>query len=277
MSVPRHITFYKMHGGGNDFILIDHRRGFIPEAEQARFARQVCARQVGAGADGLILIERSPVADFRWRFYNADGSQPEMCGNGARCAARFAVLEGIAPPSLTFETLAGLIQAEVHDRRARVALTGVGDCRLHLDIPLDGETLHGHFIRVGVPHVVIPAADLEDTPVALWGRLVRFHPLFQPAGTNVNFIRVAGPHDLAIRTYERGVEDETLACGTGSVAAALIAARLGQVKSPVLVQTRGGERLAVSFHTQGENFNEIYLEGEALVVYQGELWMDELK
>jgi diaminopimelate epimerase len=271
------IPFTKMHGGGNDFVLIDHRTGFIPEAEQSQFARRVCHRQMGAGADGLILIEASPTANFRWRFYNADGSEPEMCGNGGRCAARFAVLNGIAPAILTFETLAGTIKAEVKGRVVKLLMAGVGNFILGQKIPLEELTLLGHFLKVGVPHVAVPVADLEQTPVTGWGRAVRFHPMFAPGGTNVNFIRVEGPQTLRIRTYERGVEDETLACGTGAVAAALIAARLGQVVSPVTVHTRGGEALIVYFTPDGEAFSEVYLEGDALVVYQGELWVDELK
>jgi len=271
------IPFYKMHGSGNDFVLIDHRERFIPEAEQPRFARRVCHRQLGAGADGLILIEATPTANFRWRFYNADGSEPEMCGNGGRCAARFAVMNGIAPAELAFETLAGIIRAEVKGRRVKLLMAGVGDCLLGQTIPLKDTTLLGHFLKVGVPHVAVPVADLEAAPVTGWGRAVRFHPMFAPAGTNVNFIQVEGPHALRIRTYERGVEDETLACGTGATAAALIAARLGQVVSPVTVHTRGGEALTIYFTPDGETFAEVYLEGDALVTYQGELWVDELK
>ncbi len=273
----RRLPFYKMHGGGNDFVLIDHRQHCIPLPEQPRFAARVCARKVGVGADGLILLEESTQADILWRFYNADGSIPEMCGNGARCAARFAVLSGMAGPQLTLETLAGIIRAEVLDHQVRVLMTGVGELRLNLDIPLQDTTLKGHFMRVGVPHVAIPLNSLQQVPVNQWGRAVRFHPLFQPAGTNVNFLRVTGEHTLKVRTYERGVEDETLACGTGAVASALIAARLGQVQSPVLVDTRGGEILTVSFQNQAGELTEVFLEGEALVVFQGELWMDELK
>ncbi len=276
-DIRKRLPFFKMHGGGNDFVLIDHRQGFIPAAEQPEFARRVCHRQLGAGADGLILIEASPSADFRWRFYNADGSEPEMCGNGGRCAARFAVMNHIAPADLSFETLAGTIKAEVKGRRVKLLMAGVGDLRLDQTIPLEGVELKGHFLKVGVPHVAVPVADLAQTPVTAWGRAVRFHPMFAPAGTNVNFVRMEGPQEIRIRTYERGVEDETLACGTGAVASALIAARLGQVVSPVTVHTRGGEALTIYFAPQGEAFTEVYLEGDALVSYQGELWMDELK
>ncbi len=200
-----------------------------------------------------------------------------MCGNGGRCAARFAVLTGIAPAEMSFETLAGIIKAEVKGRRVKLLMAGIGDLRLDQTIPLEDATLLGHFLRVGVPHVAVPVADLEAVPVTAWGRAVRFHDLFAPAGTNVNFIQVEGPQSLRIRTYERGVEDETLACGTGAVASALIAARLGQVVSPVTVHTRGGEALTIYFTPQGETFTEVYLEGNALVVYQGELWVDELE
>ncbi len=277
MAENRHIPFFKMHGGGNDFVLIDHRERFIPVPDQPRFAQRLCACKTGVGADGLILLEYSDKADLGWRFYNADGSEAEMCGNGARCAARFAVLNGLAKPSMTLETLAGIIHAEVQGRLARVLMTGVGDFRLHLDIPVNDLTLHGHFMKVGVPHTVIPVEDLDDVSVKEWGRAVRFHPLFQPAGANCNFVKVQGPHAIRVRTYERGVEDETLACGTGAVAAALISARLGQVTSPVLVHTRGGEVLTVSFLGEGEALSQVFLEGETLVVYQGELWMEEFK
>jgi len=276
-AAPKRVPFFKMHGSGNDFVLIDHRSRFLPEDRQADFVRRVCVRQTGVGADGLILIEDSERGDFRWRFFNADGSVAEMCGNGARCAARFAVIQGIAGPRLSFETLAGLIQADVLDHTVRVALAGVGHQCLNLSIPLEGETLTGHFLQVGVPHVVVPVEHLEEAPVTRWGREVRFHQMFQPAGANVNFVRLTGPHALEVRTYERGVEDETLACGTGAVASALISSCLGQVTSPVLVHTRGGEVLTVSFEAQGEKDAKVFLEGEALVVYQGELWLDELK
>ncbi len=273
----RHIPFYKMHGGGTDFVLIDHRGRFIPEDEQPQFARRVCHRQVGIGADGLILLEGSDKADFRWRFYNADGSEPEMCGNGGRCAARFAVMRGIAPETLTFETLAGLIHASVAGRRVKISLAGVGDFNLNRIIPLDEINVTGHFVRVGVPHVVVPVDKVDEALVTEWGRLIRFHPMFQPAGTNVNFVSFTGPRSLSIRTYERGVEDETLACGTGSVAAALVGACLGKLDSPVAVQTRGGEILNVYFKPQAGACSDVYLEGDALVVYQGELWVEELK
>ncbi len=276
-ATPRRLPFFKMHGGGNDFVLIDHRDRPIPEAEYSRFAKRVCAPKIGVGADGLILIETSEKADFRWRFFNADGSEAEMCGNGARCAARFAVLHGLAGHSLAFETMAGLIAAEVQDRQVEVTMVGVEDLRLNLSIPLEKGHLSGHFLRVGVPHVAVPVENLDEVPIRQWGREIRYHRLFEPAGTNVNFVKIKDLHNLAVRTYERGVEDETLACGTGAVASAIISARLGKAASPVAVHTRGGEMLTVSFELTGDRITQVLLKGDALVVYQGELWLDELK
>ncbi len=268
------LPFWKMQGSGNDFILIDHRRPFIKEEECPALVRRLCQPKFGVGADGLILIEPAAWADFRWRFFNADGSEAEMCGNGGRCAARFAYLNGIAPASLTFETLAGLIQAEVKGRRVKLGLSQPRDLRLHLRIPLAERAWEGHFLNTGVPHVVLLVDELAAAPVAEVGRAIRFHELFQPAGTNVNFVRVSGPQELQIRTYERGVEAETLACGTGSVAAALIAARLFGLPSPVTVRPRSGEILTVHFTPQADSFAAVFLEGDAIA---GELIVKAMK
>jgi len=270
------IPFWKMHGSGNDFVVIDHRHGFIPEAERSSFVRAVCRRKIGVGADGLIFLEGSKTVDFRWRFFNADGSEAEMCGNGGRCAARFATLSGIAPPQLAFETQAGIIHAEVKGRRVKLELSRPHGLKLNLAIPVADETWLGHFINTGVPHVVLPVPDPETAPITEVGRSIRFHDLFAPAGTNVNFIKILGPREIKIRTYERGVEDETLACGTGAVASALIAAQLENLDSPVSVHTRSGEILTIYFTRETEGFAGVFLEGEALVVYNGMIWEDEL-
>lgn len=275
-TAPNRLPFWKMQGSGNDFILIDHRNPWVPEAERAPLARRLCQPKFGVGADGVIFIETSAQAAFRWRFFNADGSEAEMCGNGGRCAARFAYLNHLAPASLSFETLAGIIQAEVNGRRVKLGLSEPRELRLHLTIPLPQQDWEGHFINTGVPHVVLIVEDLETAPVAEVGRAIRYHELFQPAGTNVNFIRLSGPQELQIRTYERGVEAETLACGTGSVAAALIAARLQGLASPVTVRPRSGEILTVYFNAAAPNMAPVFLEGEAVVVFQGEIWLDEL-
>jgi diaminopimelate epimerase len=270
------ISFWKMQGSGNDFILIDHRGPLLADADRPDFVKKVCAPKFGVGADGLIFIEPSSQVDFRWRFFNADGSEAEMCGNGGRCAARYAFLNGIAPGKMAFETLAGVIHAEVDGRRVKLELSPPHGLQLNLEIPLPTQTWTGHFVNTGVPHVVLPVADLASAPVAEVGRTIRFHPLFQPAGTNVNFVRVSGPQELQVRTYERGVEAETLACGTGSVAAALIASRLHALPSPISVHPSSGETLTIYFDNQNGNFKSVFLEGEAAVVFQGDIWLDEL-
>ncbi|OAQ21501.1 diaminopimelate epimerase [Thermosulfurimonas dismutans] len=267
------LYFLKMQASGNDFILINNFAGRIAAHEGPELAWKLCRRRLSVGADGLILIEPPKKVGnaFAWRFYNADGSEAEMCGNGGRCAARFAVEEGLAKSPLVFETLAGEIRAEVSGSRVKVELTTPKDLKLGLELPLEEKSLEAHFVNTGVPHTVILVEDLEGVPVRELGRKIRYHEMFLPAGTNVNFVKVEPEGRLSIRTYERGVEDETLACGTGASAAALIAERLGLVRSPVPVKTRGGEVLII--HLEGER---VSLEGEARKIYRGYLYPEAL-
>lgn len=266
------IPFWKMSGSGNDFILIDNRRGIVAAGAGAALARRLCARGFSVGADGLILVERSREADFSWRFFNADGSEAAMCGNGGRCAARYAFLKGIAPARMRFMTGAGLISAAVKGDRVKLQLPLPSGFRDRVAVAVDGRSLEPGFLVVGVPHAVVQSAALEQVPVAAWGRALRHDPAFGPAGTNVNFFRVEGPRRLRVRTYERGVEAETMACGTGSVATALVAAADGLVRSPVTVVTSGGEELKVYFRRRGGEYGEVFLEGKADVVYEGRTW-----
>ena len=263
------IPFYKMQGSGNDFILIDNRRGVLQGKNLKQLAIEACNRHYSVGADGLIVIVPSRKADFKWRFLNADGSEAEMCGNGSRCAARFAHSRKIAGRKLSFETVAGIIRAEVKAETVQVQLTGATGLRKDVAVPLNGGTRTGHFINTGVPHLVYISKRLESEDVAGIGRETGYHRLFGPAGTNVNFVQVLGPRRIAIRTYERGVEGETLACGTGSVAGALVAASLGMVSSPVDVTTRSGEKLRVSFKREDDFFGDLQLEGGAEVICEG--------
>jgi diaminopimelate epimerase len=238
------------------------------------------------GADGLILIENSAVADFRWRFYNGDGSVAEMCGNGARCAARFAYTKGIAGSCMSFETLAGIIEAEIcrndtgDDETVRLRMTAPCDFRTNLSVLLAGQEKILSFVNSGVPHAVLFLEEDESVPVQEWGRIVRFHPLFQPAGTNVNFVQKLAENTLLVRTYERGVEDETMACGTGAVASALFAATSGLASSPVTVITSGGERLTVLFDLHngqhGPQAENVFLQGPARIIYEGKLTAEAL-
>jgi len=266
------IPFMKMSGSGNDFILIDHREPILDEEEMKEFARKVCQRKVSVGADGLILIERSEKADFKWRFFNSDGSEPEMCGNGGRCAARFAWLKGITGPSLTFETIAGILSAQVDGKRVKLEMTKPFGLKLDETILIEGKKQTLSCINTGVPHSVIFLEDLESVDVVRLGRAIRYHPHFAPSGTNADFVKLENHSQLSIRTYERGVEDETLACGTGAVAAALVAAFKGLVRSPASIKTKGGQTLTVYFEIEAGEVKKVFFEGDVNIIYEGEMW-----
>lgn len=262
------IPFAKMHASGNDFIIIDNRSGQV-SGDVTAFVRNVCRRNFSVGADGLVLIEESKEADFRWRFYNSDGSIAEMCGNASRCAAMFAFMKGIAGRSLSFETLAGIIRAEIKDGAVKVQLTKPFGYRPEVEIAIGGVKRSASFINTGVPHVVYFVEDIESVDIIGDGSATRHHDLFKPEGTNANFAKVADRVHMLIRTYERGVEGETLACGTGAVAAALVAGAKGLVNSPVTLMTRGSTELKVYFDWDGSEFDNVFLEGDAVLVYQG--------
>ena len=265
------VPFVKMSGTGNDFIIIDHRKPLIGREAMAEFASLVCRRKFSAGADGLILIEDSDQADFKWLFFNADGSVAEMCGNGARCAARFAYMHGIAPARMRFETLAGIIEAQVADINVSVKMTDPRGLQMHREITVDDEPVLLHSVDTGVPHAVIFVDDIAQMDVCAWGSRIRHHEAFMPAGTNVNFVQEQNGA-FKVRTYERGVEDETLACGTGATACALVAALLDQTASPVEIITSGGDRLTILFDVKGGvSADNVFLKGPAHVVYKGEL------
>ena len=285
MRKERPIPFMKLSGSGNDFILIDNRDRAVDPTRAGVLAAKVCAHRMSVGGDGLILVERSRRADFRWRLFNADGSEAEFSGNGARCAARFAYLKRIAPKQMRFETLAGVIEAEMAPRsvkrgamplfdQVKVRFPDPKGLRLNLRVALDGTEREAHFLDTGVPHCVYLVDDPDQVDVAGIGRPTRHHSLFQPAGANVNFISVLDPHQIRIRTYERGVEDETLACGTGSIASALIASLVGKTESPVTLIPQSRLNLMVHFRYDGKNFTDVYLQGDARAVYEGKILPD---
>jgi diaminopimelate epimerase len=265
------IKFYKMSGSGNDFIIIDNRTRIMDDIDLPKFIRNVCRRKMSVGADGLILIESSDKADFRWQFYNSDGSRAEMCGNGARCTARFAFVNGIAKESLSFETDAGIVTGQVEGDRAKVKMPDPMDLRLDYRIDLENGHLTVSSINTGVPHVVVMEDDVAQIDVFALGREIRHHKAFAPAGTNVNFICRQAQGQLAIRTYERGVEDETLACGTGSIAGALVTSSKFNWNSPIDLVTRSGELLRIHFNKKDNVFNNVYLEGDARIIYTAQL------
>ena len=263
------LPFTKMSGSGNDFIIIDNRVSKVDDASKRDFVRKVCTPKVSIGADGVIFIENSDKADFRWDFFNADGSSAEMCGNGGRCVARYAYEKKIAPRQMTFETIAGIIHAEVNGCIVKVKLTSPKNLQQNVEVALNGASYSVDSINTGVPHAVIFSADVDKEDVQNIGRGVRYHSVFAPAGTNVNLVQKKDGHSLKVRTYERGVEGETLACGTGVVASAILASCKKQVEPPVKVETRGGETLQVYFQQGNGAFTDVYLEGLTKTTFEG--------
>lgn len=263
-----------MCGSGNDFIVVDNRKHVVEEKNLPGFIAAVCRRKMSVGADGFILIEDSDTVDFRWRFFNSDGSIGEMCGNGARCAARFAYETGIAGENMAFETLAGIISAVIIKDRVKIRMTDPSGVLTDQSLETDGRQVTFSSVNTGVPHVVIAVEDVDKADVVRLGRLIRWHSAFKPEGTNVDFVSSREPGIYAIRTYERGVEDETLACGTGAVACALIMAVKSGAASPVSIITRSNCCLTVYFKEKNGNFHDVFLEGDARIISRGELGPD---
>jgi diaminopimelate epimerase len=262
------LQFTKMNGAGNDFVLLDNRAGGI-RLSPTQVAR-ICDRHRGVGADGILLLEKSSNgADFRMRYYNADGGEAEMCGNGARCFARYANKIAAAPEQVSFETPAGVIRAKLHDDLVTLQMSDPTDMRMNMPLQIDGEDAVVHYINSGVPHVVVPVSRIDVVHVGTRGAAIRRHEKFSPKGANVNFLEKRGPKSIAIRTYERGVENETLACGTGVVASALIFAMTDHVGGPIGVLVRGGNELHVGFKKHGDHFHEVTLTGPAEFVFEG--------
>jgi diaminopimelate epimerase len=250
------LQFYKMSASGNDFIMIDNREKTVDRLfpDVREFVAKACRRRLSVGADGLILIEKSATVDFSWRFFNADGSEADMCGNGGRCAA-----------------LAGVMKAEVSDSQVKLQLTTPADLKLDYAVALENKELFVSSVNTGVPHVILLTDDIDHAPVEELGRVLRYHKAFSPQGTNVDFVKVIDRETVQLRTYERGVEGETLACGTGAVATAVILRQKGLTGDTVKLWTRGGEALRV---TVGK---EVYLEGDARIVYLGRLWKEAVE
>lgn len=261
------MEFYKMVGSGNDFVVIDNRKNIIKNRKKA--AIKLCNRKFGIGADGLILLENSNTADIRMRIFNPDGSEAEMCGNGLRCLLLFAVKTGIVKKlSMKVETGAGVLEGVVKGTQVKAQLKLIGSPEKNIKIPVGKEVFNAYFINSGVPHTIIFTENIENVNIEKYGPLIRYHKLFQPKGTNVDWIEVIGKNTIKIRTYERGVEGETLACGTGSVAGAIAGFISGKVTPPVKVITRSGEILIVYFDPSLE---KVYLEGKILVPFKGEI------
>ena len=263
------LVFTKWVGTGNDFILVDLRKKkkAFSRKHWASLAQKLCRRQEGIGADGLLILEHSPKTDFRMRIFNPDGTEAQMCGNGSRCAAAYVAHSKNG--NVQFETLAGLLEAEVKKDTVKVKLTKPFNIRTSIFLDLLGNRFELHTINTGVPHAVLFVEDLDRTDVHYIGREIRFHSYFQPVGTNVNFVKPEGKEEILIRTYERGVERETLSCGTGATASALIAAILKGFSSPVTVLTKGGDRLKIYFKKKGDAIENVYLEGKVACIFEG--------
>ncbi len=264
--MTKEMLFEKYVAAGNDFVVIDNRKGLVKNG--ALKAKELCDRKTGVGADGLLLLEGSKKADVKMRIFNPDGSQAEMCGNGVRCLAHFAVSHKICKTDHTVETGAGLIGAQVRRNTVNAKLTQPSIPKLNIRLRVDGHAEIVHFINTGVPHAVIIQDSLERVDVENRGRAVRRHAHFAPRGTNVNFIHCS-KDGIEVRTYERGVEGETLACGTGSTASALIASSLFGFSSPVSVKTSRGDVLKVYFKKKGTFFSEVWLEGPVRAGFKG--------
>jgi diaminopimelate epimerase len=265
------LEFTKMNGAGNDFVLVDNRQKGL-ELSRDQIVR-LCDRHRGAGADGVIVLVpcSSGKADWAWNFYNSDGSTGEMCGNGARCFARFVQKLTGTSRDFTFETEAGIITASFQGERITVSLTTPRELRLDQKVPLRTGTETIHCLNTGVPHAVLFVPDADKAMVQELGPEIRRHQHFAPRGTNVNFVQVLDHDRIRVRTFERGVEGETLACGTGVTASALIASKVHHFKSPVRVQVQGGDELAVSFKASNGDFSEVRLTGPADFVFEGKI------
>lgn len=271
-----HIEFHKVQGCGNDFVAIDNRKLKLPETAMAEWTRRICRRAFGVHADGLFFLKPAPAGsdlDYAWDFYNSDGSRAEMCGNASRCAARLAHHLGMAPKSHVFGTDAGPVRARVFPgtNQVKVQLTRPEKMEMNIVLPLSEGEAEVHYVVEGVPHVVVFSGNVRGEDVKRLGKEIRFHERFRPAGTNVNFVEIQERDRGLLRTYERGVESETYACGTGAAATLLVARELDLCGDELALTTSGGEILTVSMEE-----GEVFLKGAAEVTFTGSLFLDSL-
>ncbi len=270
MRSIRTIDFTKMSGTGNDFIVIDAFHHAL-NVDWSELARRYCPRRTGVGVDGVLILSRSGSADFDFRIFNADGSEAEMCGNGARCAAAFAVRHGFAGNDMRFRTPAGIVEARVNPEGVSVKVTKPKDLQTGIGIEVDGRNEVVHFVNTGVPHTILFTKDLDAALVDSLGRKIRNHPRFSPAGTNVDFVEVSGGEKIRVRTYERGVEAETLACGTGAVASAVLSHATGNVPHSRVHVSMPGGNLKIDFTSGNGEYRDVWLTGEVSFVFTGTL------
>ena len=266
------LSFWKMNGAGNDFVVVDNRDLSLNLSTEQ--IAQLCDRNRGVGADGLLAVEPAQSdGNFRFRYYNADGGEAEMCGNGARCFGAYVdKLGGETHEAVSFETIAGTLEATFHGTDVMIAMSDPVDLILGHELELMGAPTSVHSVNTGVPHAVVIVDDLAGADVCGMGAAIRYHDQFAPSGTNANLMEVNAPNQISIRTYERGVENETLACGTGMVAAAIIYDQKHGASSPVAVQVKGGDILQIGFEKNSDgSYTNVTLTGPADFVFQGEI------
>ena len=266
------VPFMKMSGLGNDFIVVDNRSGILDDYGVLKFAEKVCKARFSVGGDELMVIEKSTAGgDYTMRTINPDGTEVKMCGNASRCVARYAAVKGLAGNHQMIDTLGGKVEAFVEGEFVRVGLKITAGPETGIELEVEGKKYAAHTAEIsGAPHVVVFLENAFSAPGDLIHRLgagFRYHPYF-PKGTNVNFIEVKDRHTLLQRTYERGIEGETFACGTGATAAAVVSGLLGLADSPVTVRVVGGD-LSVSFERAGKGFSRVFLGGGARFVAEG--------
>jgi diaminopimelate epimerase len=265
------IKFEKMSGAGNDFVVIDNRTGKITNRKS--FAKKVCDRHWSVGADGLLLVEKSKRAQYKMMYYNSDGSYGGMCGNGGRCIAMFAYKHRIARAEHAFEALNYIYNVNIlNSRLVRLTMKDPSDIQIGTGLVVNGKTIGYHFINTGSPHTIIVANELgklKELDVHMYGSSIRWNQTFRPEGSNVNFIEQRDSKTILLRTYERGVEAETLACGTGSIASAIIASKIWNLKPPIKIIPTSKITLRVGFNKTQQAISKVYLEGPAITTYSG--------
>ena len=270
--VSRAVRFWKLEGAGNDFLGLDGRAGGFKLKRQQ--IADLCDRRRGVGADGVLVVEKPKVrgADFRMRYYNSDGGEAEMCGNGARCFALLArAVSGRKGNELRVQTQAGLVTLQIRGQEVQVSMTEPTKLRLGRKLVVAGRKLAVDFLNTGVPHAVLFVRSVRSIDVAKQGRAIRYHSAFAPSGTNVNFVEIGRGNRIHVRTYERGVEGETLACGTGVVAASILSNLRRGLRPPIQVATRGGDNVRVGFSMENGHARKVTLQGPARIVYTGVL------
>ncbi|MGC9031755.1 MAG: diaminopimelate epimerase [Minisyncoccia bacterium] len=263
------MEFLKIVGSGNDFVIIDNRKKLIKNGSS--LAIKLCNRKFGIGADGLLLLENSKKADFKMRIFNRDGSEAEMCGNGLRCILRFISENSISKKkNLKIETKAGVLDGIIKNKIVKVRMNIIGKPKLNIQIPVEKSRITGNFINTGVPHTVIFVDNVDKINLEKIGPQIRYSKVFGENGTNVDWVEIVKEGIIKIRTYERGVEGETLSCGTGAVASAVITSIVKRFKSPITIIPKSKELLKVYFD---KNFNKIYLEGKTFYTFKG-IWIE---